>query len=93
MNGNINVETRINKLLERLALSPNEEEVRDGWTVEGKKAISNLLNEILTRLRSGEPIPPISIARGMDSWGVGSGDLLTEGASISNELRALSTKS
>ena len=45
------------------------------------------------RLLNDEPLTAaekeLSISRGMDSWGVVSGDLLEEGAEISNQLREL----
>jgi len=82
------LEQRIERLIEKLSLPPSEKEARDGWTAKGKKAIKDLLENLLLKLQSDQPLPPVSISRGMDSWGVTGGDILEEGAKISNQLRS-----
>ena len=82
------LEQRIRELVERLSLPLSKAEMRDGWTAKSKKAIKDLLEDLLARLKSGQPLPAVSISRGMDSWGITGGDILEEGARISNQLRS-----
>jgi hypothetical protein len=81
------LEQRIVALIEKLSLPPSAIEVREGWTDKSKSAIKKLLEDLLSKLRAGRPLPPVNISRGMDTWGITSGEILEEGAAISNELR------
>jgi hypothetical protein len=82
------LEKRIEKLIQKLSLPPNESEIQHGWTPKSKTAMKGLLEDLLARLRSGLPLPPVNISRGMDTWGITGGDILEEGAKISNQLRS-----
>jgi hypothetical protein len=86
------LEHRIEELIERLSSPPSASEIRDGWTAKSKVAMKDLLVDLLAKFRSGQSLPPLSISRGMDTWGVTGGDLFEEAAKISNELRSLGTR-
>ncbi len=81
------LEQRIEALIQKLSLPPSAVEIRQGWNEKSKIAMKNLLDDLLSKLRAGLPLPPVSISRGMDTWGVTSGEILEEGAAISNQLR------
>jgi hypothetical protein len=84
---------RLDRMIARLSKPLLPSDVRDGWSEEARKAILEVLEELRARLLNDQPLTAaekeLSISRGMDSWGVVSGDLLEEGAEISNQLREL----
>ena len=54
-----------------------------------RMALLNLLNLIKEKLVNEEIIENISIARGMDHWGIIGGELLEKGAQLSNHIRGM----
>jgi hypothetical protein len=86
---------RIDRMIARLSSPLLPSDIRDGWSEESRKAILEVLNKLRTRLRSDEPLTEaekqLSLSRGMDTWGITGGDLLEEGAEISNQLRDLTS--
>jgi len=84
---------RLDRMIARLSKPLLPSDIRDGWSEDGRKAILEVLERLRTRLQSDEPLTEaekrLSISRGMDTWGVLAGDLLEEGAEVSNQLREL----
>lgn len=58
------------------------------WTAESMSATRLLFEEIKQKLQRGEQLPPLSISRSLDHWGVVGGDILDMAARISNQLRS-----
>lgn len=82
------VEQAIETILARLSGPVSAEEAADGWTPKSKSATKLLFEDVKRKLQSGEQLPPLSISRALDHWGVVSGDLLETAAWISNQLRS-----
>jgi hypothetical protein len=82
------VEDRIDQMIQVLSAPLTAKEIADGWTEKSKAAMLEFFEKLRDSIRSGDKLPPLSISRGMDFWGITGGDLLEEGAVISNELRA-----
>lgn len=80
---------RMKNLIEALSLPVSEKEASDGWSGKSKAAIKAWLVETLAKVSKGEPIPEVSLSRGLDFWGVHDGFLLKEITELSNELREL----
>lgn len=82
------MEREIEAMLVRLSAPLSAEEAADGWTFQSKSATKLLFEDIKQKLERGEQLPPLSISRSPDHWGVVSGDLLDAAARISNQLRS-----
>lgn len=86
---------RLDRMIARLSKALVPSDIHHGWSEESRKAILEVLQELRTRLLSDEPLTEaekqLSISRGMDTWGITGGDLLEEGAEISNQLRELTS--
>lgn len=50
-------------------------EVENGWDQESKQAIKKYFCEIRESLYNDSPLPSLDIIRGLDHWGISSGDL------------------
>ena len=83
-----NILEKIDSIIEALSTSVSASEVADGWTPESKKAVKAFFEGLKEKLQSGEALPPMSISRALDHWGVISGEILEKSAQISNELRS-----
>ena len=82
----------INKISEGLSLlvrPVSEQEAADGWTPKSKSAMQTFFEELRQKLLLGETSPPLSIARGMNHWGITQGELLEKAADISKDLRKI----
>lgn len=79
---------KIDGVIEALSASVSASEATDGWTPESKKAIKTFFEGLKDKLQSGGDLPPMSISRALDHWGVISGEILEKSAQISNELRS-----
>ena len=86
------VEREIEAMLAKLSAPLSAEEAADGWTSQSKSATKVLFEDLKQKLQRGEPLPPLSISRSLDHWGVVSGDLLDAAARISNQLRLRQAK-
>jgi hypothetical protein len=78
---------KIDEVIGELSLPLTSKEAAEGWTERGKVAIEAFFKELRSKILSGEPLPSLSIARGLDHWGVVNGELLEKSAKISNDLR------
>lgn len=75
----------LNELIDELDKPTTESEKRHGWTSQAKIGIKGYLLDIRGNvMKGGEIRIPVSIARGMDSFGVGGGDIFEKGALVSN---------
>ncbi|WP_417068455.1 hypothetical protein [Niveibacterium terrae] len=79
---------KIGAIIEVLSGELNSSEISDGWTPESKEAIKVLFEKLKSNLQSCEALPPMSISRALDHWGVVSGEMLEQAAQISNQLRS-----
>ncbi|AJE97262.1 hypothetical protein SG18_02110 [Pandoraea apista] len=82
------VEQEIETMLARLSAPISAVDEADGWTAESMSATRLLFEEIKQKLQRGEQLPPLSISRSLDHWGVVGGDILDMAAQISNQLRS-----
>lgn len=71
-------------------LGPSE--IANGWTSKAQLATLRLTRDIHAKLLAGEPLPDVSLSRGLDSWGVQSGDLCEAAARLSNAIRTYSAE-
>ncbi|MDI1261220.1 hypothetical protein [Aquabacterium sp.] len=62
-------------------------ELKNGWTSAAQQAFTQLTNELIRKIENNEPLPKLSLSRGLDSWGVTDGALVEAAAIISNALR------
>jgi len=67
-------------------------EIANGWTSKAQQATLHLTRDIHTKLLAGEPLPDVSLSRGLDSWGVQSGDMCEAAAKLSNAIRQYSSE-
>ncbi len=78
---------RVERMIQRLSSPLLPSNIAQGWSEEARTAMLKLFEALHARLISAEPLSEkeksLSIARGMDSWGITGGDLLEEGAEIS----------
>lgn len=81
------IEAEIDKVIDELSTPVSSSESLDGWTPESKKAIKLFFEDLKKKLQTDEKLPPLSISRALDHWGVVGGPLLEKSAHISNELR------
>ena len=81
------LEKEIVAVLEILAQPLSPEESASGWTPEAKGAMHKLLVELKGKVQAAQPLPKLSLSRGLDHWGVVDGALLERMAELSNELR------
>ena len=81
------VEEKIDWVIEVLSAPLTAAESAEGWTPESKAKIKSFFADLKSQILSGEQLPPLSIARALDHWGVISGEILEVSAQISNELR------
>lgn len=87
------IEKEIDVMLARLSAPLSASEVADGWTSESKVATKEFFEGLKQKILSDEPLPPLSISRALDHWGVTGGDMLEIAAQISNQLRTRQTAS
>jgi len=85
---NQTVENQIDVMLAQLSAPLSTSEAADGWTSESKATTKTFFEGLKEKLQSGEPLPPLSISRALDHWGVIGGEMLEMAAKISNQLRA-----
>ena len=82
-------ENEIIKKIDEVTLPLTSKEAAEGWTERGKVAIEAFFKELRSKILSGEPLPSLSIARGLDHWGVVNGELLIKSVEISYDLRKI----
>ena len=82
---------QIEALIERLSKPLNPVETQNGWTDEAKDAALALLQRLQIDMRNEIQVSEIpeyrSIARGLDHWGIESGELLEDFADLSHSIR------
>jgi len=80
-------------ILEKLSKSLSQEEMDDGWTENSRQAMLKFFGSLKNDLEKGVDVSVKaeyrSIARGMDHWGIGEGELLKEATEISEVIRSL----
>ena len=78
---------RVDRMIQRLSSPLLPSYIADGWSEEARTAMLKFFEELHAKLLSAEPLSEmkehLTIARGMDTWGVTGGDLLEESAEIS----------
>ncbi|MGY1490796.1 hypothetical protein ACW4YW_15425 [Methylobacillus pratensis] len=79
----------IDVLLARTQLPLTTEDIQNGWTLAAQQSAIKFLEKLRPQVDSEEQLPPMNLARALDSWGVVSGDLLNGYAELSNGLRDL----
>lgn len=92
MMSNQTVENQIDVMLAQLSAPLSASEAADGWTSESKAATKTFFEELKQKLQSGDLLPPLSISRALDHWGVTGGEMMEMAAQISNKLRARQAK-
>lgn len=70
-------------------LSVDEENA--GWTKQSKEGYVPLFGSLLSSLRGGEQIPYVGLARSLDGWGIGDGDLYKNMMEVANEINSRSS--
>jgi hypothetical protein len=80
----------IELLLHELSAPVNDAEVADGWRPESKQAVKDYFYSLKGALENNLALPALNVARSLDAWGVGGGDLAESASRISNAVRALS---
>ena len=80
---------KIDKMIDRLSGSIPSEEAVNGWNEDSRQAMLNFFRDLRERMQRGESpkVTDVTIARGLDHWGIGRGQLLDEAVDISNSLR------
>jgi hypothetical protein len=92
MNEKNEIIIKIDDIVGELSHPLSLQEADEGWTEKSKTAIGVFFKELRSNILSGGPLPPLSIARGLDHWGVVNGELLEKAAVISNQLRNMKEK-
>ena len=75
-----NILVKIDSIIEALSTSISAAETADGWTPESKEAVKTFFVGLKDKLQSGEALPPMSISRALDHWGVIGGEILEKSA-------------
>ena len=75
-------------MLSRLTEPMSLDQMAEGWTAESKDAARSFFLGLKRDLQSNKPLPPLSISRALDHWGVTSGESLELATEISNRLRS-----
>ena len=79
----------IDLVIESLGSPVTAKEASDGWTSKSKMAVHALMKSLKEKLQSGTELPPMSISKALDHWGVIDGEILERVAEISNQIRQL----
>lgn len=79
---------KIESVISRLKFSLTADEENAGWTVQSKEGYVPYFEELKTSIRDGKDIPYSALARSLDAYGVGSGDLYDKMMEIANEVNA-----
>jgi hypothetical protein len=82
---------QINDLIGSLRQPLTEEARQHGWTEAAQVGMTGFLESLRQKVASELQLPPDEmkpmLVRGMDMWGVTSGDLLMKGASVDRLFR------
>jgi len=78
---------KIDQFISRLESGLTEDDRKQGWTENSRQALLKTFRKIRKEVRQGK-YPAVNLARGLDSWGITSGELVELAAEISNELNA-----
>lgn len=78
---------KIEYLIERLSMPLPADELSNGWSEAGQKAMLNFFEDLRLKLLAHEDLPYFGIVRGLDYWGVSSGELLQKAAEVDYGLR------
>lgn len=84
---NLSILTKIDLIVEVLATQVTVAETKDGWTQQSKDIFKVFFEDLRDKLQRAEEIPPLSISRATDTYGIMGGDTLELAAQISNEIR------
>ena len=63
----------------------SDEEREAGWTKKTKAGYVPVFSKLLKQIELGEPLPNFGIARSLDAYGLGSGDLYEMMLRVANE--------
>ncbi len=84
---------RVIAVIDRLSRPLTVSDIAGGWSEESRAALLGFFKRLCDDLKGGTPAfhkpEYMSIARGMDTWGIIDGDILEEAASISNAIAAI----
>lgn len=82
---------RVDKIVRKLSNQLSENDIDGGWCEESRLAMLKFFETLRDDLLNGVDVSTkaeyASIARGMDHWGIVSGQLLEEATGISAEIR------
>jgi hypothetical protein len=76
----------IGKMVEKLSVPLDAEEVSNGWTEESRLAMLTFFKDLQIKVAS-QQLSYLGILRGLDHWGVNRGELFRSAAEIDYELR------
>ena len=88
---NNHITNRIDTLIKRLSKPLTSVDTQDGWTDEAKDAALALLQRLQSDIHNEVQVREIpeyrSLARGLDHWGIESGEVLEDFAELSQSIR------
>ncbi|MES2151046.1 MAG: hypothetical protein V4508_14800 [Pseudomonadota bacterium] len=77
----------VDRVIAQLSVPVRVAERADGWTPEGKQAMTLFFKRLQSALADNRPIEHLNISRAFDSWGVTRGEILERAAQVSKALR------
>jgi hypothetical protein len=84
---------RLDDIIERLSMPLSESDMRHRWTEEGRCAFLKFYQQMRADAIHGKDLKSVanylSVSRGLDVWGISSGELYQAALSVSAAVRAL----
>ena len=87
MSSNEQLVEQLDRLAGAVSAPLDAQALGDGWTPKVQQHFLAQLQELRNRLVADEPLPDVSLSRGLDFAGVTGGDLIEHAAALSNALR------
>ena len=81
----------IDSLITELSAPALPIEIESGWDQESKHAIKKYFDEIREGLYTNSSLPSLNVIRGLDHWGISSGDLFKRIVLVTRKLKEEST--
>lgn len=78
---------KLNALIAELSAPVIPVDVKSGWDSESKQAIKRYFSEVRRCYEAEHPLPSLGVIRGLDAWGISSGDLFDQCIYVTNKLR------
>lgn len=78
---------KLNAVIAELSAPISPAEVESGWTKESKQAIKSYFSEVRRCYVAVHPLPSLGVIRGLDAWGISSGDLFQQCIHVTLKLR------